>query len=1131
MNDTRPMIDQQERTRALDPAHSFIVRAPAGSGKTELLVQRILKLLCTVEQPEAIVAITFTRKAAAEMRQRVVAALENPASSKAPELAQAARDHDVAQKWSLMSNPARLRIQTIDSLCLELASRMPWMSRMGAPFEPIEDANEFYTEAARRTVLLLEHDDALGNAVRSLLRNRDNNVGNVEAMLAQMLAKRDQWLPLTGTGNYSTQHKLDLRQRMGSALQSMISSALKQVWDLFPRNFSEEFCALADHAGRTIENEKSTIDLCSGMHDLPSAKADRADQWKAIHELLLTGEGQWRKTVNKNQGFPSGDALKDRMVQLLLQLAEGKYEPFRQALADLKFLPNPRYEDSQWNLILDLLLVLPATAAQLRALFAERGAMDFIETSLAALRSLRDENGHPTDLGMAFGHRIQHLLVDEFQDTSHSQIELLRALTATWDPGDGSTLFLVGDPMQSIYRFRKAEVGLFLEAQKSGIGDAGRPFPLEQIVLHQNFRSQQGVVDWVNGSFARIFTGHNDPERGAVAFERSEAFKKKDEDIVPPAAFHPFFSADSHEYRKQEAGKIVDLIQRSQAADRKDIAILVRARTHLAEILPALRRAGIAYQAIDVDSLDQRQCVLDLLALTRALLRPADRIAWLSILRAPWCGLENSDLHALCGDSAGHHTTVLQLMQQNIAALSSDARSRVERIHKIMFTALEQRQRLPLHTWVESVWRQLGGDATLDLSPGSNDEQDTNTFFHLLETVSTTGDFEITATLAARLKKLRAAPENADAAVRIMTIHNAKGLEFDVVIVPGLGSRPPNEDPPLLRWSEHTSLVGGAVFASIEEQGEEKDPHSRFLAWMEKQRTRNEAKRLLYVAATRVRSQLHLLANIKPKEKDGEVILEPAAGSLLAHLWPAVEDMMTPPAQHPAPNSDPVSPDPASPEVKKLRRLPAEFSPSLLPNDVIFSLDRSEDDEPREKPTFDWAQETAKIIGTVVHAFLCRITNEGAARWDRARITQNHHALRVALQSAGLFGDELDRAVPRASSALVSALTSQRGSWILAPHNDAASELELTAHLNGETVHKKIDRTFVEDGVRWIIDYKVGFQESQSEKELMSFREREKDKYREQLADYARIMRLKNPRPIRTALYYPLMDEFLEVEL
>src|ERR1039458_153734 len=156
--------DLEQRKRALDPARSFIVQAPAGSGKTELLIQRYLTLLALVDQPEAVVAITFTKKAAGEMRQRVVKALRDAAGPRPEkehesltwELARAVRERSDALRWDLFRNPSRLRIRTIDSLCASFTRQMPWLSRLGAPPNIVENASELYARAARRTIELLE---------------------------------------------------------------------------------------------------------------------------------------------------------------------------------------------------------------------------------------------------------------------------------------------------------------------------------------------------------------------------------------------------------------------------------------------------------------------------------------------------------------------------------------------------------------------------------------------------------------------------------------------------------------------------------------------------------------------------------------------------------------------------------------------------------------------------------------------------------------------------------------------------------------------------------------------------------------------------------------------------------------
>jgi ATP-dependent exoDNAse (exonuclease V) beta subunit len=194
------IADSAARLRALDTSQSFIVQAPAGSGKTELLIQRYLKLLETVEAPDAVLAITFTRKAAGEMRSRVVAALRMAQNGTEPETEhervtfQIAREvlrHEQRLQWNLLQNPARLRIETIDALCASITRRMPWLSRFGAMPEIVEKAEGLYREAARHTLSHLEEGHA---ALGNLLLHLDNDFQRAAQLISQMLARRDQWL-------------------------------------------------------------------------------------------------------------------------------------------------------------------------------------------------------------------------------------------------------------------------------------------------------------------------------------------------------------------------------------------------------------------------------------------------------------------------------------------------------------------------------------------------------------------------------------------------------------------------------------------------------------------------------------------------------------------------------------------------------------------------------------------------------------------------------------------------------------------------------------------------------------------------------------------------------------------------
>ena len=194
-------IDEQNRTHALNLA-SFIVEAPAGAGKTELLTQRFLRLLTTVNSPEEIIAITFTNKAAAEMRLRIMDSLMMAASKIAPtathkkityELSLKALAHAQTYDWQLIENPARLRIFTIDSLCAHLTRQMPLMSRFGTQPSVTEDASALYQQAAQQTLAELESTQH-GELVKTALRYVDNNAAQLSGLLASMLAKRDQWL-------------------------------------------------------------------------------------------------------------------------------------------------------------------------------------------------------------------------------------------------------------------------------------------------------------------------------------------------------------------------------------------------------------------------------------------------------------------------------------------------------------------------------------------------------------------------------------------------------------------------------------------------------------------------------------------------------------------------------------------------------------------------------------------------------------------------------------------------------------------------------------------------------------------------------------------------------------------------
>ncbi len=283
--------------------------------------------------------------------------------------------------------------------------------------------------------------------------------------------------------------------------------------------------------------------------------------------------------------------MKSRALALLEKLRDAPVaiEQFQA----LRRLPATRYNPEQWQVLEALIELLPLAVVELQEVFRRNGQVDFIEIAGAAHAALGTPTA-PEELLLQLDGQIRHILVDEFQDTSFSQYDLLRCLTAGWAHDDGRTLFVVGDPMQSIYRFREAEVGLYLRVCQRGLDG----LPMERIVLRTNFRSRKGLVEWVNRRFSGLFPAMEDEVRGAVRFAPAMAF---DQDTSAPAiSVHGFVGRQD----LIEAKTVVDLIRQARKENTDgSIAVLVRSRNHLLTIINELKAAGLPFQAQDIDPL------------------------------------------------------------------------------------------------------------------------------------------------------------------------------------------------------------------------------------------------------------------------------------------------------------------------------------------------------------------------------------------------------------------------------------------------------------------------------------------------------------------------------------------------
>jgi ATP-dependent helicase/nuclease subunit A len=1092
--------DDLARERAIDPSLSVILQAPAGSGKTSVLTQRLLRLLAVVDEPEQILAITFTRRAAAEMRARVLRALrgeggEGPQGERLRELAAAALRRSRERGWRLAQDPGRLRIQTIDSFNFRLASQLPVTARAGSELSVSSRPEELYLRAARETLLGAEADAALATDLELLFDRLDNRWGLVERLLADMLRQRAHWL------RYVLGHEPEmLCRRVTASLTQIVEDRLR---------------AARGSLGAPACAEAARL---PGLGPL-EPQAGCLQSWRALARLALTQDGKWRRAIDRRLGAGFENGAGKEALRACIERLGGMPEA-RATLLEVASLPRPDLGEQDAAALAALSRVLRAAAAQLQAQFALDGRVDHTYIAGAARAALA-EGGLPTDLALAAGLALRHILVDEFQDTSVTQLEFLEALTAGWEPGDGRTLFVVGDPMQSIYQFREAEVGCFLRVRDAGIG----ALRLTALRLLRNFRSTPALIQWTNETFGRLFPQADDLRASAVAFTPSLAGRPDETGsggspvelrLLPGAA------------RAAETEAIVARVCDLRARDaRASIAILVAARSHAQAIVAALQARAIDAIGVELVPLAEVPVVRDLVALMRALCHPGDRTAWLAVLRAPWCGASLATLTRL--SARGDASLLCEALRepQRLQDCPADEGARLERVTRVLEEGMARRDGAPLADWLEGVWMALGAP---DAYP-ADELRHARAFFDALSERAAAGEWGGIGTLGSVLASLYAQPQARTAApVQVLTIHGAKGLEFDHVLVPSLDRDRNRGREPLLRWLDLPRAGGGPendsdlVMAPAPAIGEEEPGEvNAFLRRLMARRAANEQVRLLYVAATRARRSLHLYA-APATRADGRVAPRPA--TLLASLWPALEAAFQAPPASAADEAGTVAHAP-SPAGGLLRRLAPDWAaPEMPPGPRLARLPLAQ--RSLETLEFSWVGETRRHIGTVVHAAL-QAFGAVAELPERAWLESRAGLYREQLRRHGVPERDLGRAAADVVEALTRTVEDDRGRWILSRgHGEAASELALTGMAGGRLTSVVIDRSFVDGhGTRWVIDFKTSRHEGGGLEEFVG---QELERYRGQLATYAALARGLGPEPVRAALYFPLLGVFRECQ-
>ncbi|MEE4246605.1 MAG: 3'-5' exonuclease, partial [Kangiellaceae bacterium] len=551
----------------------------------------------------------------------------------------------------------------------------------------------------------------------------------------------------------------------------------------------------------------------------------------------------------------------------------------------------------------------------------------------------------------------------------------------------------------------------------------------------------------------------------------------------------------------------------SKNSQQKTLAILVRNKSHSDAIIHQLNQRQLPYVANDLFRLANQQLSQDLLSLLFVLLEPTDDLSWIALLRSPVMGAELSDLVQLKQQlnkiSFAQALTSCEWIEEN-TKFNPSFKQRLLNFHKIFCQAQIERCQKPFEKWFHSILTATGFNQVYH-KPSEQSDVD--------ELVSLFAQYCEGATLSDRNQleqaieaKHAASDPTAGTQVQIMTMHKAKGLEFDTVVIPQLHKTINNRHDELILWKpmlDDEQVYQLMVGMRSAKGSEHKDPMFDYLANLDKLRGSNEVDRLLYVATTRAKSRLVLTAEAEWDVKKDELKL-PTPSQLLSRLWPSIGDSFQ---LHHAHGSTVHEATPLQ-RIKRLNNTPLDTPLRIYQEPP--ATDAIETTEPIDLQTSQYQLQLGDeaVIGKIIHKIL-EHCNGVSQRLNVARVANVYGVYdSVAI-------DNIQRSVQRM-------LEDKDGQWILAKHEQAANELiNYRYHQDYRSTHI-IDRTFIDQDVRWIIDYKSS-QPDPSEP-TGQFIEQQVEIYQPQLKRYAELFESEGLQ-IRAALYFTAIPKLVTVEL
>jgi ATP-dependent helicase/nuclease subunit A len=1126
---TQP-ADQAIRDQALNPGESFHLEAPAGSGKTSVLLARFLTLLARVDTPEEMLALTFTRKAAGELRARVMALLwerQEPGPDASPlelrlrELAaEVFRRH--ADDAQLKLTPERLPIMTFHGFGAQLLKLAP--QEAGAPleFNLLEENEarwlkvEALDEMRRRLNGRSARDPVRQALVRRLVR-LNNDWRRLAQELSGLVSRRDSlgdFLDLARVSRDAAAYRQLLEDRFKMVLQPSLEGLRAGLGDRSLGKAWPGFWRALQGSGH-------------GDHlppELPGSAPADLTAWQAVSEVLLTKQGGLRKRLSVKDGFPEG--FDQKHWAALIQDLPGTVARLLKQCRDLT--PTGAFPEEAAALQ-DLVILVGEALRVYEQLCARKGALDFVDLEAATLNLLTEDD--PTEIMLRLDWRLKHILVDEFQDTSVNQMQLLCRLMAGWQSGAGRTLMVVGDPKQSIYGWRQAKPRLFI-ASREGLPCGGaEPLPLTPLKLTTNFRATRTLITWANEVFESTVMQSG---TAGARFHRAEPRPGAPEG---PAPYLALFTGDSDlAARELEARWLARQVAQALPTLGPDdkIGILLFTRKHLPRYLQALYDAGLAVRVKEGLKLAESRTVAHLHNLARALTRPQDEVAWVAALRGPWGPQPLATMVRVAQIPGDLWLEKLRRFTESVG--EGDCPADLPGLAESLEQSRSQVGRRPLADILADWLGATGAWAGIAAWEGPLGVANARAYLALLagaeaglpEATFVKGDFN--------LKEAYQPPDPRaqTSQVEILTVHGAKGLEFRQVFLPFLDWQPlKSEDntPPFLLEEIPGGGVHGLALARPYIQ-EKQSSLYLLLRDLKNQRVVDEARRVFYVAVTRARQRL-VMSGLARLDKQGN--WQGPGDSPLTWLRDHYRQDL-PPAELSVSWPEPkmqvervTAVQPPTGQTASPRELPPalDFHPEAAPYQVSFpsSLGPPPDDTATRPATASAEDgEAARLRGVIMHRALSTLAR-GNPRPDA-------FSLAAALRQEGLERPAAASLAAEIEAELAACQADPFLTSLLGPDiSGAASEWLLEDQLQPGAIRRGVIDCLAFDGNDWwLLDYKSS--RPAPGEDWDAFITRESEKYRPQLLAY-REMAAKAKglafEAIRVGIYFTACQRVVEM--